>query len=434
MDIKALLSIIVFVATYFFIAIEKSPRVYIALSGTVLLVLFKVYTPREVALYVDWETIGFLFGIFMTVKIVEESGFFNYFALLLARKLGFNPVKIFIFFPLMACFLSGFIDSISVIVFLAPLTYALSGILEFDPVPYIIAEICLANIGGAGTLMGDPPNVVLGSMFDLGFTDFIKHNWILSMAGACAAIFVLYRMQRKQLLKLNQQMKKEELKKLVPEDAIEDRFLMRIGLTGLAATIMLLILRDFIEDIIPINIALASLIPAFTILSTKGNNPRLKNLLKQIDIETLLFLTGLFVIVGALEKTGVINRIADSVEDFAAYPFGMTSVLFWGGAVTSAFIDNVPEAISIGYLVKNLQPVITYSFTLLIWASSLGLDIGGNLTPIGASANVVGYTFLEGHHIRIGWGRWIKLAFFPTVVALLICWAGLFLKYKIGFY
>jgi len=434
MDIKALISITVFVLCYFFIAIEKSPRVYVALSGTVLLVLLKVYTPKEVSLYVDWETLGFLFGVFMIVKIIEESGFFNYFSLLIARKLDFNPAKIFIFFPLMACFLSGFIDSISVIVFLAPLTYALSKILRFDAAPYIVAEICMANIGGTGTLMGDPPNVVLGSMFGLGFTDFVKNNWILSMVGAAGAISILYAGHRKELLKLNNKIKKEELKKLVPEDAIEDRSLMKIGLVGFLATVALLILRDFTRDVLPLNIALASLIPAFTILTTKGNNPKLKNILREIDIETLLFLTGLFVIVGALEKTGVMRTLAMSVSNFAGHIFGMTSVLFWGGALTSSVIDNVPEAISIGYLIKNLTPVLSYSVTLLIWGASLGLDIGGNFTPIGASANVLGYAFMESQHIRIGWGRWIKLAFLPTLVALIICWAGLFVKYKIGFY
>ncbi len=434
MDIKALISIAVFFLCYFFIAAERSPRVYIALSGTVLLILFKVYTPKEVALYVDWETIGFLFGIFITIKIIEESGFFNYFSLLLARKLGFNPVKIFIFFPLMACFLSGFIDSISVIVFLVPLTYALSKILKFDPVPFVIAEVCLANIGGAGTLMGDPPNVVLGSMFDLGFTDFVKHNWILSMSGACAAIFVFYRMHRKDLLKLNQKIKKEELKKLVPEEAIEDRLLMRVGLTGLLATVVLLVMRDFTEEILPLNIALASLVPAFTILSARGNNPKLKNILKQIDIETLMFLTGLFVLVGALEKTGVMSMLASVVSGFAVHPMKMAGVLFWGGAVSSGFIDNVPEAISIGYLIKNLMPVLSYSFTLLIWAASLGLDIGGNFTPIGASANVVGYTFMETHRVKIGWVRWAKIAVLPTLAALAVCWAGLIIKYRLGFY
>lgn len=434
MDIKAVISLSVFVLCYLFIAIEKAPRVYVALSGTVVLILFGIYTPHEVALYVDWETLGFLFGIFISVKIVEESGFFNYFALLVAKKLQFNAAKIFVFFPLMAALLAGFIDSISVIVFLVPLTYALSRILKFNPVPYIIAEVCLANIGGAGTLMGDPPNVILGSMFNLGFTDFVKHNWLISMSASSAAVFVFYRMHRQELLKTNQKLKKEELRKLVPEEAIEDRFLMRTGLTGLFSTILLLVLRDFMRGKIPINIALASLIPSFTILTVKGNNPKLKNILREIDIETLLFLTGLFVLVGALQKTGVMGMLAGFIGKFASVPFKMASVLFWGGAFSSAFIDNVPEAISIGYLIKNLLPVISYSFTILIWAASLGLDIGGNFTPVGASANVVGYTFMENHKLSGGWGKWIKLSFLPTITALLVCWAGLFLKYKIGFY
>jgi|GEM_PF-1857248 len=434
MDTKALISIAVFIICYFLIAIEHSPRVYIALAGSFLLILLKIYTPKEVALYVDWETIGFLFGIFITVKIIEKSGFFNYFSLLLARKLEFNTAKIFIFFPFLSCLLSSIMGSITVITFLAPLTYALSKILEFDPIIYIVAEVCLASIGGAGTVMGDPPNVVLASMFNLGFMDFFKHNWLLSILAAWAAIGTFYIMHRRYLLKLNQKMKKEALKKIVPEEAIEDKFLMKAGLLSLTATVFLLIGRDFIRKILPVNMALASLIPPFVLLSIKGQHPKLKEIIKEIDIETLLFLTGLFVIVGALEKTGVMRTVALSIKNFAKHPLGMTGVIFWGGAITSGVIDNVPEAISLGYVVKNLSPLLTYSFTLLIWAASLGLDIGGNFTPVGASANVVGYTFMESHHGKIGWGRWVKLTILPNLVALLVCIAGLFLKYIIGFY
>ncbi len=434
METKALISIAVFIISYFFIAVEHSPRVYIALAGSFLLVLLQIYTPKEVALYVDWETIGFLFGMFITVKIIEKSGFFNYFSLLLARKLDFNPIRVFIFFPSLACIMSSIMDSITVITFLAPLTYALSKILDFDPVIYIVAEVCLANIGGAGTVMGDPPNVVLASMFNLGFTDFLKHNWILSILAGWGAIYVFYIMHRKTLLKLNQKIKKEELKKIVPEEAIEDRFLMKVGLLSLLATVFLLIGRDFLKEILPVNIALASLIPSFTVLATKGHYEKLKGIIKEIDIETLLFLTGLFVIVGALEKTGVMRIIALSIKEFANHPIGITGVIFWGGAFTSGVIDNVPAAISLGYVIKNLVPLLSYSFTLLIWAASLGLDIGGNFTPVGASANVIGYTFLESQHGKIGWGRWIKLTILPNFTALLICMIGLVLKYIIGFY
>jgi Na+/H+ antiporter NhaD/arsenite permease-like protein len=434
MEIKAIISICVFVICYFLIAIERAPKVYVAFAGVVALILFKIYTPHEVAYYVDWETIGFLFGIFISVKIVEDSGFFNFFALLLAKKLEFNTIKIFIFFPLMAAFLSGFIDSISVIVFLAPLTIALSKLLKFNPVPFVITEICLSNIGGAGTLMGDPPNVILGSMFNLGFMDFIKHNWILSFFASISAIFVFYRMNRKYLIKIDQKLKKDELEKLVPLEEINDFFLMKVGLTSLVSTVLLLILRDFIKNIIPLNIALASLLPAFTVLTLKGNNEKLKDIYKKIDLETLLFLTGLFVIVGSLEKTGVMAIIANGVSTFAKDGLQMASILFWGGAITSSVIDNVPEAMSIGYLIKNLSPMLTYSYTLLIWAASLGLDIGGNFTPVGASANVVGYVHLEEHGIKVGWTKWIKFAFVPTFVALLVCWVGLLIKYLIGFY
>lgn len=434
MDTKALTSIFVFLICYFLIAIEKSPRVYIALAGSFLLVLLGIYNPKEVALYVDWETIGFLFGIFITVKIIEKSGFFNYFSLLLARKLNFDPVKVFIFFPFLSCILSGIMGSITVIIFLAPLTYALSKILKFDPVLYIIAEVCLANIGGAGTVMGDPPNVVLASMFNLGFTDFLKHNWILSILAAWSAIGVFYLFHRKALIGLNNKIKKEELKKIVPEEAIEDRFLMKAGLFSLAATITLLVGRDFIKEALPVNIALASLIPPFSILATKGDHPKMKGVIKEIDIETLLFLTGLFVIVGALEKTGVMRTIALSIKNFASHPLEMAGVIFWGGAITSGVIDNVPEAISLGYVIKNLIPVLPYSFTLLIWAGSLGLDIGGNFTPVGASANVVGYTFLEEYKGKIGWWIWLKLSFLPNMAALIVCMVGLFLKFIIGFY
>ncbi|MCD6408048.1 hypothetical protein J7L87_03250 [bacterium] len=434
MDSKAIISLIVFTLSYFFIAIERVPRVYITVFGATLLVLFKVFTPNEVALYIDWDTIGFLFGTFMIVKIIEDSGFFNYLALFIARKLDYNPVKILIVFPALSWLLSGFISSITLLVFFAPLTYALSKILKFDPVPFIIAEACLANIGGAGTLMGDPPNIILGSMFKLGFVDFILHNFLLSLIAGIGAIFTFYLMNRKNLIEMKNKINKKELLELSPHEAIEDKFMMRIGLFGLSATVVLLLLRDFIEESLPINISLCSLIPSFAILSIRGNYPKLKNILREIDIETLIFFAGLFVIVGSLEKTELIQKLANMLGQFAKNGFMMATVLFWGGAFSSALIDNVPEAISFGYLVKHLMPELKYSFTILIWASSLGLDIGGNFTPIGASANVVGYSFLENRGLKIGWSRWIKLSFIPTMVALSLCWLGLYGKYLIGFY
>jgi len=434
MDTKSVTALIIFLLSYFLIAFEKVPRVYVAVAGVIALILFGVFTPEKAALYVDWETIGFIFGIFIIIRIVETSGFFNYLSLIIARKLNFSPVKIFIIFPLLAGLLAGFVSSITILVVLAPLTYALCKILKIDPVPLIVAEVCLANIGGASTLMGDPPNVILGAKFNLGFFQFLKNNGIIGAVSGFFAILTFYFLNRKNLKKAKSKISKDQLKKIIPEEAIEDKFLMKIGLTGLGSVVLLLVLRDFIKHLIPFNMALASLIPSFAILVIKGSCPKLKNLINEIDIETLIFFSCLFVIVGGLEETGIIKSVAEILNRFAYSGFKMMSALFWTGAMTSSIIDNVPEAIAIGYLIEHLIPSITYSFTLLVWGSSLGLDIGGNFTPIGASANVVGYSFLEKRGLKIGWGKWLKLAFLPTIISLLVCWIGLFIKYKIGFY
>ena len=432
--LKQAISIAVFIGAYFFIGFERVPKMYIAIFGAIVLIFFNIFGPGEVITYVNWDTIGFLFGIFITLKIIEESGFFNYLSLRIGKAIDYDPLKLLIVFPALAWFLSGFVDSITVLVFMAPLTYALSRILRFEPIPFIVAEVCLANIGGAGTLMGDPPNVILGSMFNLGFTDFVKHNWIISLFSGLAAIAIFYKMNKSYVLKNSSKIEKRDLSKLVPEEAIEDQVLMKIGLSSLFATVVLLIIRDFLKIHMPLDISLCALIPAFSVLAFKGNLPKLKGILMKTDIETLVFFIGLFIIVGGLEKTGIIQLVASKIGQLSESKIAISSTLFWGGAFSSAFIDNVPEAMSIGYLIKHITPQLTYQFTLLIWASSLGLDIGGSFTPIGASANVVGYGFMEKQGIRIGWWKWIRLAFLPTIAALFVCWLGLLLKIIIGYY
>jgi len=266
MDIKAILSILIFVGTYFFIAIEKTPKVYVALSGVLLLILFKVYNFEEIHNYVDWDTVSFLAGTFLIVRVIEISGFFNYLSLKIIKKLNYDPVKIFFFFPLLSWFLSGFIGSIAVLSFLSPLTYTLCRILRMDSVPLIIAEVCLANVGGAGTLMGDPPNVILASMFNLGFTVFFINNFLLSLISGIGAIFVFYKMNEGYLLKVKERIDKKAFEGIVPEEAIEDKILSKHGIYGLISIAILLIFRDFIKRFFPLSIGICSLLPTIIFL------------------------------------------------------------------------------------------------------------------------------------------------------------------------
>ncbi|MCM8804059.1 MAG: SLC13 family permease [Candidatus Omnitrophica bacterium] len=434
MNIKAIISLIIFIGTYFFIVIEKTPKVYVSLASVLLLILLKVYDFNEIQSYIDWDTISFLFGIFLVVKITEISGFFNYLSLKIIKRFDYDPIKIFLFFPFLSWFLSGFIDSITVLTFLTPLTYTLCRIIKINFIPLIIAEVCLANIGGAGTLMGDPPNVILGSMFKLGFTNFFIHNYLIGLISGLSAIFVFYKMNEKQLVESKNRIDKKKFEDIKPEEAIEDKMLARYGIYGLFGTVFLLIFRDFIKKFFQFNIGICSILPAIIILSLKGSHEKMKNILKEIDIETLLFFISLFVVVGSLEKTELIKKIAFSLKDFSQNGYKISTILFWFSVGTSAFIDNVPEAMTIGYLIKHISKSIPYRFTILIWSSSLGLDMGGNFTPIGASANVIAYSFLENQGIKIGWGKWIKLMFLPNLVAVSVSYILIILKFIIGFY
>lgn len=434
MNLHQILSLIVFSITYFFIAIEKTPKVYVSLTGLILLILLGIYKFEEVHNFIDWNTVIFLSGIFIVVKIIEISGYFNYFALKIIKKFNYDPVKIFIFFPFLSWFLSGFVDSITVITFLSPLTYTLCKIIKIDSVPLIIAEVVLANIGGAGTLMGDPPNVILGSMFGFGFTHFFLNNYLISLISGIAAISIFYKMNKKSILESREKIDKKILEQIIPEEAIEDKILAKYGILGLSGIVFLLIFRDFIHKFFPLSIGICSIFPAIVILFLKGSHPKLKNILKEIDIDTIIFFIALFGIVGALEKTELIKNLAYSLKDFSTNGIKMNFVLFWFSAFSSAFIDNVPEAMSIGYLIKHITPFINYSFRILVWCASLGLDMGGNFTPIGASANVVGYGFLESQNIRVGWKRWIKLSFLPNFVAVFIAYLLVHLKFITGFY
>jgi Na+/H+ antiporter NhaD/arsenite permease-like protein len=221
-----------------------------------------------------------------------------------------------------------------------------------------------------------------------------------------------------------------------PERTITNKWLLRLGLGALIAAVTLLITHEYIQQVwhIPITVALAALIPAFFLLLIGGRET--EGTLKKVDYDVLLFFIGLFIIVGGLEKTGVIATFASGMVSFAAgNNVVLMSSLLWGSGFASGVIDNVPFALTMSYVIRDMSFVPSILATsLMVWAVSLGTDIGGNLTPIGASANVVAYSSLEKHGTRMGWVRWIKIAAPPTLTALVLCNLLLYVKYLVGFY
>ena len=430
-----IISLIIFIITYAVIISEKINRTVTAFIGAFLLLLFKIFNLNEAIGFVNWETIGLLFGMFIIVTALSEAGFFTYLALVMAKLLKYSPVKIFIVFPILTAILSGFMDSITVMLFFATLTYELCRMLKIDAIPLVITEVLLANIGGSATLVGDPPNVILGLKLGFYFNDFVIHNGPIALLAGAATLFYCYAVNKKSLIS-KRKISIKNLSNMNPNDAIKDIRQLKIALIAFGIAVLFLITHVYIEKYlhIPLIVPLAAMIPAFVMLGFLGKNAQ--KVIVKVDYEVILFFIGLFIVVGGLEKTGAIKIFAGYITDlFKNNHMGFVSSLLWSSGIASGAIDNVPFALSMSYVLENIIKFAGVpALSIMVWAVSLGCDVGGNFTPIGASANVVAYSTMEksGHHI--GWGRWLKLAVPATFIALIISNIGIMIKLITGFY
>ena len=432
-----ILPVLVFILAYIAIASEKFPRHWVSLLGGALLIVFGVLTPADALSYISWDTLGLLAGMFVLVSILVQAGFFSWLAMTALRKVNYHPASLFVILIILATVMAMFMDSITVMLFLSALTLQLCILLNIDPVPLIIAEVCAANTGGAGTLVGDPPNVILGTVLGFNFADFAVNTLPISIVAALLMLLIFYLVNRKHL--------KEAHIALTPKmiDAIEElhreplhAHLTRVGLIGFLMAVFLLIFHIPLSALtgLPINSATAALIPAGIALIAMRDDQRKLALIK-VDGESILFFAGLFMIIGGLEKVHVFEALALDMAQMASNPMGLVLALHWGPGLASGLIDNVPLALAMTYVLKDLAAMPGMpALALMVWSLALGVDMGGNLTPIGASANVVAYAYMERNHGSIGWKRWLIIAVPPTILAMIVASLLLVLKGRIGWY
>jgi len=374
---------------------------------------------------VNWQTIIFIGGMMVMVEGLGAAGFFRWLCLYVAKKVNYRVVPILITFMLLSGFLAMFIDSITVLLFLAAVVIELARLLKFDPVPMIIAMIFAANTGGAATMSGDPPNIIIGTHFGYTFTDFAVNTGPIAWVGMGLALAFFYFSFRKPLAAQSANLNTQQYPE--PQEAIVNPRLFKMSIAIFISVIALLVTHAQTG----LSVALIGCIAAaLTVVATKVVRGELMHILKRVDWRTLLFFIGLFFAVGGLEETGVLEIIAGFIGSLSQGNLTTAiPLILWISAFASAVVDNIPFAATMVPVISRLSQTQGFSLPTLSWTLALGTDIGGNATPIGASANVVGTAIAEREGYPISWGRFMKYAFPAMGIVLSMSWLLLIVRY-----
>jgi Na+/H+ antiporter NhaD/arsenite permease-like protein len=411
-----------------FLVIMKSPEAIVSVLNLGQLGQLKFWIPGQepiVSHGVNWQTIVFIGGMMTMVEGLAEVGFFRWMCLYVAKMVNYKVVPILIAFMLLSGFLAMFIDSITVLLFLASVTIELARLLKFDPVPIIIAEIFAANTGGSATMCGDPPNIIIGTAFGYTFTDFAINTGPIAWAGMLFTLGFFYFCFRKILTSSRSPDSNPSTQRYPePGEAITNPRLFKIN-TGIFILVVILLVTHAQTGL---SVALIGCIAAFlTLLAAARGAP---HLIKRLDWRTLLFFVGLFICVGGLEETGVLKMLAQYIGDVSGGSLILVvPIILWVSAFASAIIDNIPFAATMVPVIASLSQSPALKLPTLSWALSLGTDIGGNGTPIGASANVVGTAIAEREGYPISWGRFCKYAMPAMIMAVALCHLLMVVRY-----
>ena len=451
MMIAQILAVIIFIAMFILIVLDKIEKQYVTLTcGACTLILVFGFAMHSVSAItntlnfhsiftksfwyaageaesasagINWSTIIFLLGMMIMVEGMAKAGFFRWLCLKLAKAVNYRPIPLFITFMIMSAVLAMFIDSITVILFLAAVSVELAKLLKIDPVPMILTEIFCANLGGSATMCGDPPNIIIGTSLGYSFADFLTNTGLIALVGLVIVITYYYFVYRKEL-----QAESHEVLDVSnvpePKEAISNRRDFAVACVIFACAVILLITH-----------AMTGLTVAFigtfiAILTLICYAKHTKELLSKVDYKTLLFFVGLFIVVGGLEQTGILEVIAEFIGKISDGNLKlMIAIIIWVSAVASAFVDNIPFSATMIPIIRSLAATQGVDLDTLAWALSMGTDVGGSATPIGASANVVGISVASKNGYNIGWGTYCKASAPATIIVITLSMLIIFVRY-----
>jgi Na+/H+ antiporter NhaD/arsenite permease-like protein len=410
----------IFVVTYALIATERIHKTIAAMAGGVAMVLLGIVSQERAFEEIDFNVIFLLAGMMILAAIIRRTGFFGWMAVRAARIAGGDPYRVLVVLSLITAIASAFLDNVTTVVLVGPITLFLAARMGLSPFPFIVSEILASNIGGASTLIGDPPNILIGSAAGLDFTDFLVH-----MAPLSAILLVVYLIAARWLFGSQlvvDDARRESLLALDERQMITDAPLLRRSLAVLGLTLVGFVFHGMLH-LEPATVALTG---AIVLMIVAREDPH--DVLREVEWPTLFFFIGLFMLVAGVIEIGLIAAVAEAIESATGNVLAPTTlVVTWVSAVLSGVIDNIPYTATMIPVVAQLSGA--HESDALWWGLAIGADLGGNATIIGASANVILAAMSEREGHRVSFGAFLRYGLPVTIGSMLIATVYLWVRY-----
>jgi len=419
-----ILGILTFTITFYFIITEKYPKSLVTIIGASFMIIINILD-EETAL----ETIGYnlevlilLMGMMMIVEIMSETGIFQWIAIKLAQVSKGNPIKILILLSLVTAFFSALLDNVTTILLIVPITIFLAKKLHLDPKPFILVQIFMSNIGGTATMIGDPPNLIIASLSDKNFNDFIINLAPIILINIFVLLFSVSFFLRKKLIV------SRELRASIME-LDTSRIITDKNLLLKSVTIFILVILGFLTNSFSqIGLAIIAILGSTILVLISKKKP--EEVFSKIEWDTLFFFGALFVLVQGLEELGIIEYIGSYVVAFTKGDLKLTSsLLIIISGLLSPIVGSIPLSLSFGKLVSSIIPNYTGNTESLWWALSLGCCLGGNMTIVGAAANMVGTSVSKKVGIEITFKEFFKWGFIIVLQSIVLSLIYIYLRY-----
>lgn len=418
---QLILSAVIFVGAYALIIWDKLDRTIVALTGAALMVMLRIVNQEKAFEYIDFNTIVLLISMMIIVMVIKRTGLFEYLAVKTVKVAKGEPIVILILLALITGVVSAFLDNVTTILLILPITLSVAKDLKVNPVPFIISSVFASNVGGTATLIGDPPNIMIGSSVGLTFMDFLSNLGLFIFPLLVLTTFLFALIFRKQLNTTDEC--KAKVMAVNERESIKDIKLLRKGLVVLAFTI----LGFMMHGVLHYESATIALVGAVVLLFLSGGH--IEAVLREVEWKTIFFFCGLFVMVGGIQETGIIKLIAEGVLGLTHGDMVLTTLaILWVSAIASAFVDNIPFVATMIPMIKDMGVLSGMNLGPLWWALALGACLGGNGTIIGASANVVATGMAEEAGHKITFGQYFKLAF--PIMLLTIAFSSVYIYFK----